>query len=106
MNYRRRKKREGETYTKRKVTFLLYVGVIGAFLPYLLSAFGKDPVEAIGLAWITEIVAVILGYLTKSYKETKQERKQNLDDYKATMVYGDSSDGLGDDEDIYQNRRR
>ncbi len=97
----KRRKTPENTYTKRKVTFLLYVGVIGAFLPYILSMFDKDPVEAIGLAWITEIVAVILGYLTKSYHETKQEKKQDLDDFKAAMRYGAMENGLGDDEDEY-----
>jgi len=73
------------TFTKRKVSFLLFVGVLGAFIPYLLSAFGREPVEAIGLAWITEIVAVILGYYLKSYKETKAEEEQRLKNFKAGM---------------------
>jgi hypothetical protein len=33
-----------------------------------------------GIAWVTEIVAVILGYLCKSYFETKAQRKQDLED--------------------------
>ncbi len=96
---RQRRRKPESTYTKRKVSFLLIVGVIGAFIPFVLAAFDKQPVEAIGLAWITEIVAVILGYYTKSYHETKQEKKQNLEEYKAYMKYGDSADGLGDDEE-------
>lgn len=78
-------RRNKSTFTKKKVEFLLLAGVIGAFTPYLLSAFGREPVEAIGLAWITEIVAVILGYYLKSYHETRQEQKQKLDNFKAGM---------------------
>lgn len=96
---KRRNKRKESTYTKRKVTFLLFAGVAGAFIPYVLSAFGKEPVEAIGLAWITEIVAVILGYYIKSYNETRQEKKQELDNFKAEMRYGEEmQDGAGDDD--------
>ena len=79
------KKKQKPTFTKQKVDFLLFAGVIGAFTPYILSAFGKEPVEAIGLAWITEIVAVILGYYIKSYNETKQEQRQKLAEFKAGM---------------------
>lgn len=76
-----------ETYTKKKVNFLLFVGVMGALMPYLLSAFGRDPVVDLGKAWLIEIVAVILGYLLKSYSETKQEKKQELENFKAEQRY-------------------
>lgn len=74
-----------KTYTKRTVKVLLVIGVINAEIPYVLAAFGKDPVEALGIAWITEIVAVILGYMCKAYFETKQQRKQDLEDFKANF---------------------
>ena len=63
------------TFTKRAVKALLFIGVINATIPYVLAAFDKSPTETLGIAWITEIVAVITGYLCKSYFETKQERK-------------------------------
>ena len=87
--YRKRKQKDEMTFTKRKVSFLLFVGVLGAFIPYLLSAFGRDPVQAIGMAWITEIVAVILGYYLKSYNETKEEKRQKLAEFKAGMEDSD-----------------
>lgn len=71
------------TYTKKAVKALLILGVINGTLPYVLSFFGKEPVAEMGIAWVTEIVAVILGYLCKSYFETKAQRKQDLEDYKA-----------------------
>ncbi len=78
-----RRRRRKKTYTKSAVTFLLILGAVNGTLPFLLSAFGRDPVDAIGIAWITEIVAVIMGYLCKSYFETKQEKKQSLEDWQA-----------------------
>ena len=72
-----------KTYTKRTVKTLLVIGVISAEIPFVLAAFGKDTVETLGVAWITEIVAVILGYMCKAYFETKQQRKQDLEDFKA-----------------------
>ncbi len=77
------RKTDRRTYTKKAVKALLILGAINGTLPYLLSFLGKEPVAEMGIAWITEIVAVILGYLCKSYFETKAERKQDLEDFKA-----------------------
>ena len=60
------------TYTKKAVKWLLVIGIVNGSMPYILSAFGKEPCVEMGIAWITEIVAVILGYMTKSFKETKE----------------------------------
>ena len=77
------------TYTKVAVTILLIVGVAGGVMPYILSACDKDPAESMGIAWVTEIVAVILGYLCKSYFETKQEAKQATEDKKIAAYLAD-----------------
>lgn len=71
------------TYTKKAVKALLVVGVINAMVPYFLAFFDKEPVSELGVAWVTEIVAVILGYLCKAYFETKQQKKQELADFNA-----------------------
>jgi hypothetical protein len=81
-----------KTFSKKWVNRLLLIGVINAEIPFILAAFGKEPNEALGIAWITEIVAVILGYLCKSYFETKQERKQDLEDAKFLHDEEDSED--------------
>lgn len=81
----RRHRENRRTYTKRAVKALLIIGVISAEVPFVLSFCGKEPTAELGIAWITEIVAVILGYLCKAYFETKQERKQDLEDCKANM---------------------
>ena len=78
----RRHRENRRTYTKRAVKALLIIGVINGTMPFVLSAFGKEPTAELGIAWITEIVAVILGYLCKSYFETKQERRQDFEELK------------------------
>ena len=72
-----------KTYTKKAVKALLIVGVVNAEIPYILSLLGKEPCTELGIAWITEVIAVILGYMCKAYFEKKQQKKQELDDFKA-----------------------
>ena len=79
------KKEPKWTFSKKAVVGLLIIGAINGTLPFLLSYLDKDPVTQIGVAWITEIVAVILGYLLKSYKENKQKGIQNHSDFEAGM---------------------
>lgn len=85
--------RKRVTMTKVLVPALLMTGVIGGFLPYILSALDKEPVSEMGVAWVTEIVAVIIGYLCKSYFETKQEAVQALEDYKAGKTAAEEAAG-------------
>lgn len=77
----RRRRRDKKTYTKKAVKALLIIGVINGTMPYVLSLCGKEPATEIGIAWVTEIVAVVLGYLCKAYFETKQQKKQELQDF-------------------------
>lgn len=70
------------TYTKIMVPIMLIIGVIGGFMPFILAAFDKESSESLGMTWVTEVVAVVLGYLCKSYFETKQEGIQSLEEYK------------------------
>ena len=86
------------TFTKVAVKALLIVGVINAMVPYVLAAFEKEPVTELGIAWITEIVAVILGYMCKAYKETKQEAIQAHEDYLAGIGEMNERDDLSDTE--------
>ena len=53
-----RRKRSRVTWTKAITRILLIIGVIGGLLPYVLSLLDKQPVESMGIAWVTEIVAV------------------------------------------------
>lgn len=84
---KKRKSVSKRTFTKKVVAFALVMGCIGGILPYILSFFDKSPVESLGVVWVTEVFAVVVVYCCKSYFETKQEQKQQLDEYKATMRY-------------------
>ena len=74
----KRKHDERRTYTKKAVKALLIVGVLNVEIPYLLAYLGREPCTELAIAWITEIVAVILGYLCKAYFETKEQEKNKL----------------------------
>jgi len=77
--------RRKKTFTKVAIKALLIIGVIDANIPFVLALMDKDPCREVGLAFITEIVVVILGYMCKSYFETKQEKRQELAEYTAGM---------------------
>lgn len=81
-----------KTYTKKVVKWMLIVGAINGSLPYVLAAFGKNPVSELGIAWITEIVAVIIGYLLKSFNENKQQAKQRHEDLVAGIPDSQGND--------------
>lgn len=66
------------TFTKKAVKWLLILGTINGMVPFLLSAFGREPCTEMGIAWITEVVAVILGYMCKAFFETKESEKVRL----------------------------
>ena len=80
----KRKRDERRTYTKKAVKSLLIVGVLNAEIPYLLAYLGREPCAELAIAWITESVAVILGYLCKAYFETKQAEQVRLQEKKMT----------------------
>ena len=79
-------KRFGVTWTKNITRILLIVGVVEATAPYILSAFGREPCETMGAAWVTEIVAVALGYFGRGFKDTKESEKVRLyEDYQTNL---------------------
>ena len=53
-------------------------GVMGGMAPYFLSVFDKQPCTEMGIAWVTEIVAVALGYFVRGFKDTKSEEDTRL----------------------------
>lgn len=73
-----RPKRFGMTWTKNITRWLLIIGVINGIMPYILSACGKDPCSEMGIAWVTEIVAVALGYFVRGFKDTKESEKVRM----------------------------
>lgn len=74
------------TWTKKITRALLIIGVVMAIIPYILAIFDKQPCTEMGIAWITEIVAVCLGYFIRGFKDTQSEAKQHLEEMKAGFV--------------------
>ena len=89
---RSRPKRFSITWTKNITRDLLIIGVIGGLTPYILSIFDKQPVETIGVAWITEIVAVALGYFVRGFKDTKAEEDMKFKREAAGLIDDSGSD--------------
>lgn len=77
-NKNRRPKRFGLTWTKQITKWLLIIGVINGMAPFVLSVFDKEPCVEMGIAWVTEIVAVALGYFVRGFKDTKESEKVRL----------------------------
>lgn len=75
------------TFTKVAVRIMLFIGVINAFIPYILSMCGKDPVTPLGVAWVTEIVAVISGYMLKAHFDKNKERENDRLDTIASVEH-------------------
>lgn len=77
-----KRKRYGVTWTKRITRDLLIIGVIGGAMPFVLSFLDKEPCTEMGIAWVTEIVAVALGYFVRGFKDTKESEKVRLQELK------------------------
>ena len=68
-----------ETFTKLWVTILLFVGIIDLQLSYLLAFLGKTEIaESLSIAVVTEILGVSVAYIIRAHFDTRQERKQEL----------------------------
>lgn len=76
---RRRKK----TFSKKAVRWLLIIALFDLQLSYLLAFLGREQIaETLSITVVTEIIAVMLGYFMKSFKETKEEENVRLEEEK------------------------
>lgn len=78
----RRPKQFGITWTKKITKWLLIIGVVNGTAPFILSMFDKEPCVEMGIAWVTEIVAVALGYFVRGFKDTKESEKIRIQEAK------------------------
>lgn len=70
-----------ETFTKLWVSVLLIVAVIDLQLSYTLAFLGKDQIaETLSVAIVTELLGVVGIYMVKSFLETKEEKKHELEE--------------------------
>lgn len=80
------------SFTKTLILMITITALIDVQLSYVLAFLDKDPVITLSERIVEVLLGVILGYLAKAYFETKQEKKQELDEYKAVMRY-EGADG-------------
>ena len=66
------------TFTKTAVKVILVFAVLDLQLSYILAFLGREQIaETLSVTVATEIVAVMLGYFMKSFKETKEQEQLN-----------------------------
>ncbi|WMI80889.1 hypothetical protein [Anaerotignum sp. MB30-C6] len=69
------------TFSKRAVRWLLIIALFDLQLSYLLAFLGREQIaETLSITVVTEIIAVMLGYFMKSFKETREEERVRLDE--------------------------
>ena len=72
----RKKKR---TFSKQAVKWILITALFDLQLSYLLAFLGREQIaETLSITVVTSVIAVMLGYFMKSYRETKEEEKVRL----------------------------
>ncbi len=77
----KRKKRRFRTFTKRAVMVILFVALLDLQLSYLLAFLGREQIAENLSSDITKvIIGTILGYLAKSFFETKEAEKVRLEE--------------------------
>ncbi len=77
----KRKKRRFRTFTKRAVMVILFVALLDMQLSYLLAFLGREQIAENLSSDITKvIIGTILGYLAKSFFETKEAEKVRLEE--------------------------
>lgn len=79
MEKEKRKKRRFRTFTKRAVKVILFMALLDLQLSYLLAFLGREQIAENLSSDITKvIIGTILGYLAKSFFETREEEKVRL----------------------------
>ena len=77
----KRKKHRFRTFTKRAVMVILFIALLDLQLSYLLAFLGREQIAENLSSDITKvIIGTILGYLAKSFFETKEAEKVRLEE--------------------------
>ncbi len=77
----KRKRKKFRTFTKRAVMVILFVALLDLQLSYLLAFLGREQIAENLSSDITKvIIGTILGYLAKSFFETKEAEKVRLEE--------------------------
>lgn len=77
----KRKRKKFRTFTKRAVMAILFVALIDLQFSYLLAFLGREQIAENLSSDITKvIIGTILGYLAKSFFETREEEWVRLEE--------------------------
>lgn len=75
----KRKRKKFRTFTKRAVKVILFMALLDLQLSYVLAFLGREQIAENLSSDITKvIIGTILGYLAKSFFETREEEKVRL----------------------------
>lgn len=67
------------TFSKQAVKWILIVALFDLQLSYLLAFLGREQIaETLSITVVTSVIAVVLGYFIKSFRETKEEENVRL----------------------------
>ena len=75
------KKKPIVTFTKKWMNIIMTITLIDLQFPFILAYLGKEDIaETLGGLLVTEVIGVFLVYCTKSFFETREEKKNEQDD--------------------------
>lgn len=87
-NANEKDKKKVRQYTKKWVDIILTVSLIDVQFCFVLAFLGKDQIaETLGIAIITEIVAIGLGYMLKAFFETNAQKKNEIEMERIKRTY-------------------
>lgn len=73
-------KRKRNTYTKKLVKWILAISIFDLQLTYLLAFLGREQIaETLSSDICNVVIGTILGYLAKSFFETREEERIKLE---------------------------
>lgn len=85
----RQQRRRFRTFTKRAVKVILFMALLDLQLSYLLAFLGREQIAENLSSDITKvIIGTILGYLAKSFFETREEEKVRLEEQAQGQEWG------------------
>lgn len=87
-NISEKDRKKVKQYTKKWVDIILTVSLIDVQFCFVLAFLGKDQIaETLGIAIITEIVAIGLGYMLKAFFETNAQKKNEIEMERIKRTY-------------------
>lgn len=99
-NANEKDKKKVRQYTKKWVDIILTVSLIDVQFCFVLAFLGKDQIaETLGIAIITEIVAIGLGYMLKAFFETNAQKKNEIEMERIKRTYEVNKPTLESDDE-------